>query len=193
MKKYLLLIFLSLPLLVSAQNFVKSYSAYRCLNPATGYQTAAYMATAVYFYDDYIRTFTGEFAYYCTNADGSRSYVPTQQGSSLLSTQMITISADYLQMREIQQSSFGGMSMQIIYDYQCIGDGDAPAKNMLNSNSSMYNEGSGSSSYTCKSCGGTGLCEYCGGSGRPTYSGESFCGICRGTGKCQGCRGKGKY
>ncbi len=194
MKKCILFVFFLIPLMSDAQNFIKSYSAYRCWSPNTGTQNAANIATAVYFYDDHIRTFTGNFIYSGRNAEDALIYVPELQGSSILSTQMIIISSDFSQMREVQQSSFGGMTIQIIYDFQYIGDGDEPAKKMATTNYFLnkdYNDEP--SSYTCKSCGGTGLCQYCNGTGNPTYSGESVCGICHGTGRCQGCHGKGKY
>lgn len=188
----LFLIAILFALCADAQNFVKSYSAYRAYNPSTGYQMAANQAMPIYFYDGYIKTSTGgKFVYGGSNLDGSRKYYPTQVGAPILSTQMIIISKDYSQMREIQQSSFGGMTMQIIYDYQYIGDGEEPAQRMMRGYGREYEDSN--SDYTCKSCGGSGDCEYCGGTGKPSYSGETVCGICHGTGRCQGCKGKGKY
>ena len=75
MKKCILFVFFLIPLMSDAQNFIKSYSAYRCWSPNTGTQNAANIATAVYFYDDHIRTFTGNFIYSGRNAEDALIYV----------------------------------------------------------------------------------------------------------------------
>ena len=85
-----------------------------------------------------------------------------------------------------------GMTMQMVYNFQWIGDGSRPAERIMSAHApSFNNEGDGS--ITCHSCQGSGMCKYCQGSGRYEYGRNGRCGVCNGTGRCAGCNGKGSY
>ena len=120
-----------------AQNFTKSYGAVSC-QTSMGLQAApAGLATYITFYDDYIIYFgVGKCVYTRTNYDGSVVYTPTTQGTPALRTTAILVSKDYSRMQEVQVSTIMGMSMQMVYNYQWIGDGSHAAENLLASGGS---------------------------------------------------------
>ena len=178
-----------------AQNFTKSYGAVSC-QTSMGMQAApAGLATYITFYDDYIYYFgVGKCMYTRTNYDGSIVYTPTTQGPPALRTTAILVSKDYSRMQQVQVSTMMGMSMQMVYNYQWIGDGSHAAENLLGSGGSYYGDDDDDDSpITCHSCQGSGSCKYCYGSGRNQYTRDGRCGVCRGTGRCSGCNGKGHY
>ncbi len=186
---------------LSAQ-VVKSYAAFSCMSSMGPQAIPGKMAMYLTFYDGYIVTMTGEkFSYQATNSDGSRQYYPTSSGNPALSTVGILVSADRTRVREIQQSTMMGMTMQLTYEYQYIGDGSEPACQYANSGGSYngatggYSGGYSSSSRdwaTCSSCRGTGSCKLCGGTGLNAYTRNGRCGGCS-HGKCPACDGKGGY
>lgn len=184
MKKILFFICLIFATIAQAQNFSKSYSAVSCYNQMGMQDCPVGMVTYIDFYDNYIYVMgLGKCNYSGINMDGSLSYTPTVQGSPILRTIGIIISKDYRRMQEIQISSMMGMTMQIVYNYQWIGDGRHAAENMMGSTPDInYDE-----DYTCSSCNGSKRCKFCSGTGRYEYSRNGKCGVCKGTGKCQAC------
>ncbi len=195
-----------LPLALHGQNFVKSYMAYSCWSQKTGSSSCPNLSLIVKFYDDYIQTFNGKFYYSETTPEGNKCYAPLQQGNPALQTIGMIVSKDYSQVREVQQSTMGGMSIQIIYDYSYLGDGAEPAMQATpqynyGGGYDSYGSGSGgSSSLQCSGCGGTGACTGCGGTG--AMKGEYYytgggsyvtnCPVCNGTGRCGVCHGSGR-
>ncbi|WP_300726195.1 hypothetical protein [uncultured Bacteroides sp.] len=119
------------------------------------------MATYIDFYDDYI-VWNGfqKFVYQQTNWDGSLQFVSMTAGPSALSTVCVMVSSDYSMVREIQQSTMMGMTMQLVYDYSYIGEGAQPAinvsgSNVLNGSDRSGSNSSSSGSRVCSRCGGT--------------------------------------
>lgn len=178
---------------VWAQKTTKSYSAISCQTNMGLRAAPSGLATYVHFYDDYIEFFgVGKCLYSRTNYDGSVLYTPISQGMPALRTTGILVSADCKNIQQIMLSSMMGMTMQMVYNFQWIGDGSRPAERIMSAHApSFNNEGDGS--ITCHSCQGSGMCKYCQGSGRYEYGRNGRCGVCNGTGRCAGCNGKGSY
>ena len=178
---------------VWAQNSTKSYSAISCQTNMGLRAAPSSYATYVHFYDDYIEFFgVGKCLYTRTNYDGSVLYTPLSQGIPALRTTGILVSADCKKIQQIMLSSMMGMTMQMVYNFEWIGDGSRPAERIMSVRAPSYsNEGDGS--ITCHSCQGSGMCKYCQGSGRYANARNGRCGVCIGTGRCAGCDGKGSY
>lgn len=175
-----------------AQNFTRSYGAVSCCS-STGTMMAAPSGMAAYadFYDDYVM-WNGmtKFVFDGTNADGSLRFYPVRKGPTALSTIGLLFSRDYKNVREVQQSSMMGMTIQIWYDYQYLGEGSHAALNLMGTTPDY---GDTDEPIQCHSCMGSGSCRYCNGTGRNEYTRDGRCGVCRGSRKCAGCNGKGTY
>lgn len=200
MRKIQLLILSMLISIISfdmeAQKFTKSYAVVSC-NSSMGPQAPPLnMAIWIDFYDGYLVLNGNRYRYTTTNWDGSKQYYPVAPGNAALSTIGVLVSSDYSSVREIQQSSMMGITLQISYDYSYIGEGSQPAINYSGAGARSYIYGGGNdsdSAKSCHSCYGSGACKLCGGSGYSQYERNGRCGGCRGTGKCAGCNGKGYY
>lgn len=197
MKKVIILMVIGVMCCLHAwtQNFTKSYSAVSCQTNMGLRSAPSGLATYVSFYDDYIVFFgVGKCLYTRTNYDGSVLYTPISQGMPTLKTTGILVSADYTRIQQIYTSYMMGMTMQMAYNFQWIGDGTQPAERIMSASvPRFYNENEGDNSITCHSCNGSGMCKYCQGSGRYEYGRNGKCGVCNGTGRCAGCNGKGNY
>ena len=194
-KLFICLIFASLGITdILAQNFTKSYGAVSCQGPTGMTSVPAGMATYVDFYDDYVFVMgNGKFKYYNTNYDGSKVYKAVRQGPPAMNPIAVVIAKNYSAMNLIVQSSMMGMSIQMVYNYQWIGDGSRAAENLMSAGSFSYESfDDNNEKITCHSCQGSGLCKYCNGSGRSAYTRDGRCGVCR-NGRCAGCNGKGYY
>ena len=194
MKRVLIIILMTLVVSsLSAQNFTKSYS---CVSVATsmGPQAPpASLATWIEFYDDYIMVMGMErFRYGGRNPDGSLKYWATKQGMPALNTIGWVVSSNYSSVKQVVQSTMGGMTMQMEYDYNYIGEGEYAAQSMMGGADSGGWD-SDDEPLTCQTCYGSGACKYCNGSGRDPYMRDGRCGVCRGTRRCSGCNGKGTY
>lgn len=182
---------------VSAQE-TKSYAASSCMTSLGAQPVPPNMSMCLTFYDNYIVTMSGEkFSYRATNFDGSRQYYPVSAGNPALRTVGILVSADLMRVREVQQSTMMGMTMQLTYEYQYIGEGTEPAYNYSGAaaGGGGYSGGSSHSSKDwsqCSSCMGSGNCKLCGGSGKNAYTRDGRCHGCR-HGKCPACDGKGGW
>ena len=86
-----------------------------------------------------------------------------------------------------------GMTLQMEYHFNYIGEGSQPAERMMGASSGQYDYDDDDEAITCHSCHGSGRCKHCNGSGKYSYARDGRCGVCRGTGRCAGCDGKGFY
>lgn len=186
MRKILFICCLLTALIVHGQNFSKSYSAVSCYNQMGMQSCPAGMATYIDFYDDCIYVMgVGKCKYSGKNMDGSFRYTPISKGTPVLQTIGVNISSNYQNMQEIQLSTMMGMTMQIVYNYQWIGNGRHAAENLMGTTSGYYNNDP--DGYICSSCNGSRQCKFCGGTGAYVYSQNGRCGVCKGTGRCQAC------
>lgn len=171
----------------TAQDFTKSYGCVSVQTSMGPQAPPAGMATWIEFYDDYIMVGgINKFTYDGNNYDGTRRYVATRQGPPALNTIGWLVSKDYSAVKQVVQSTMMGMTLQMEYYYNYIGEGSHPAQNMMGSASS-YSGGGYDSDYTCSSCMGTRQCKFCSGTGMYEYGQNGRCGVCRGTGRCQAC------
>ena len=179
---------------VRAQEFTKSYGCVG-VNTTMGAQAPPVgLATWIEFYDNYIMVMGIErFNYGGTNFDGSRQYWAVRQGQPAMNTVGWLVSKNYSSVKQVVESTMMGMTMQMEYLFNYIGEGSSAAQNMLGSSSGTMGDYDYDSQITCHSCHGSGLCKHCNGSGRYSYSRDGRCGVCRGTGRCAGCDGKGSY
>lgn len=178
-----------------AQEFTLSYG---CVGISTSMGPQAPIpgqATWIEFYDDYILVMGYEkFTYGGKNLDGSMKFWATKQGPPAMNTIGWVVSKDYSSANKVVESKMMGMTAQMVYQYQFIGEGSKPAQRMMGASSFQHGyDDEDDSSITCHSCHGNGACKYCHGSGRYAYSRDGRCGVCRGTGRCAGCNGKGNY
>lgn len=179
-----------------AQDFTKSYSCVSVQTSMGPQAPPAGMATWIEFYDDYIMVDgINKFTYDGDNYDGTQRYVATRQGPPALNTIGWLVLKDYSAVKQVVQSTMMGMTLQMEYYYNYIGEGSHPAQNMMGGASSSYDYGSDDADepITCHSCHGSGTCSNCNGSGQYAYSRNGRCGVCKGTGRCAGCSGKGTY
>ena len=189
MKRVLFIVSLALLTILNAgaQDFTKSYSCVRVLTSMGPQAPPAGMATWIEFYDDYILVGGYEkFVYSTTNFDGSMQFRATKPGPPAMNTIGWVVSKDFSSVKQVIQSSMMGMTMQMEYHFNYIGEGSHAAQNMMGSAPS-YGGGDYDSDYTCSSCGGTRQCKYCNGTGSYEYGRNGRCGVCRGTGRCQAC------
>lgn len=189
MKRVLFIVSLALLTILNAgaQDFTKSYSCVRVLTSMGPQAPPAGMATWIEFYDDYILVGGYEkFVYSTTNFDGSMQFRATKPGPPAMNTIGWVVSKDFSSVKQVIQSSMMGMTMQMEYHFNYIGEGSHAAQNMMGSAPS-YGGGDYDSDYTCSSCGGTKQCKYCNGTGYYEYGRNGRCGVCRGTGRCQAC------
>lgn len=197
MKKLLFLVLLSAAFncKATAQEFTKSYGCVRVLTSMGPQAPPAGMATWIEFYDDYILVMGYEkFVYSTTNFDGSMQFLATKSGPPAMNTIGWVVSEDFSSVKQVVQSNMMGMTMQMEYHFNYIGEGSHAAQNLMGAGSSNYGYDDGDDEpITCLSCYGSGACSNCNGSGQYAYSRDGRCGVCRGTGRCAGCNGKGIY
>lgn len=156
-----------------------SYGLISCYSPQTGLVSGGGNVISLTIGDGYIvHPLYGKLYEGQTNYDGSVAYYPSGfAGTAMAQLQGILISSDLQRMEEHMTSSYGGMTLQMIYTYTNAGeDGGRYAQSWSNavaaSNDASHDgeiRKKSRNSGSCSRCHGTGIDPTCIDTSMPTH------------------------